>query len=177
MRTLFIGDNHFFHLNCIVADGRPFDTVEDMNEHMIACWNEAVTPKDRVYVLGDFAWANSTTRERLVLPTLQRLKGNLTLIRGNHDRLITPEYCGLFDDVKDYLITDVCGYKCVLFHYPIAKFWHQMHGAIHIYAHMHNQPTPCDIPWSVCVSACRPYMNYAPRTLGELWPYIVKPKE
>lgn len=174
MKTLFIGDTHFSHQNILEADARPFASVEEMDAHLVARWNSVVEPGDLVYVMGDFAWANSAARERMVLPTLKRLKGNLFLIRGNHDHLITSEYRGLFCDVRDYLVTEVDGHKCVLFHFPIAAYWHQTHGALHIHAHTHNRPLPCSIPGSVCVSACRPYMNYTPRTLQQLLPYVTK---
>ena len=49
----YIADPHFGHENILKMCGRPFDTIEEMNEAMIAAWNERVTGNDTVFILGD----------------------------------------------------------------------------------------------------------------------------
>src|SRR5687767_6153430 len=59
---------------------RGFSTVLEMNEALIANWNARVKgKKDRVYVLGDFAFSK--------VPELyfDRLAGWKHLVAGNHD--------------------------------------------------------------------------------------------
>lgn len=171
-KTFFIGDCHFGHRGCLSFDQRPYSSVEEMDLDMVHRWNSRVASQDFVYVLGDFAWANSATRELEMLPTLKRLKGNIILIRGNHDKLKAQEYRDLFYDIKDYGVVDIQGRRLILFHYPILDFDGQHHGNLHLYAHVHNKPLPCSNPGSLCVSACRPYVDYTPRELSELLPYF-----
>ncbi len=76
----FSADHHFYHSNIIKYCGRPFLSVEEMNEKMVSRWNEVVQPDDTVYYLGDFALAN-----RAVEVFGPRLNGEKLLIMGNHD--------------------------------------------------------------------------------------------
>lgn len=46
-------DCHFNHLN-IIKLGRPFSSIEEMNETIVSNWNDTVGEEDTVYVLGDF---------------------------------------------------------------------------------------------------------------------------
>ena len=80
-----VSDTHFGHNNMLKfkdKDNNPirpgFSTVEEMDEHMIECWNSVVKDGDIVYHLGDVFFDNGHT----VLP---RLKGRKRLLLGNHD--------------------------------------------------------------------------------------------
>ena len=60
MSNIFlISDTHFFDhemLTYHTADGRKvreFTSVDEMNEHMVDCWNSVVGVSDTVYHLGD----------------------------------------------------------------------------------------------------------------------------
>lgn len=81
MTVFFTSDQHFGHTNIIHHSGRPFPSVETMNEELVARHNAAVGPDDTVYHLGDFAMD-----DRLVDRILPRLHGTHHLIPGNHDR-------------------------------------------------------------------------------------------
>lgn len=78
----FTADHHFGHARINELAGRPFDSVEEMNETMIYNWNQRVATDDTVYVLGDFAMG--TIAE--TLPLARQLNGHKILIPGNHDR-------------------------------------------------------------------------------------------
>ena len=50
----YIADCHFGHDKVRLLDGRPFASVEEMDEAMIVRWNERVRKKkDEVVILGD----------------------------------------------------------------------------------------------------------------------------
>ena len=49
----YIADLHFSHRNIIQFDKRPYQTIEQMNNDLIKRWNDVVTDRDDVYVLGD----------------------------------------------------------------------------------------------------------------------------
>lgn len=132
MRNRFvISDTHFGHANIMGYCQRPFATVEEMDEAMIANWNAVVRPQDKVYHLGDVAI------KRESLSKVRRLNGHKYLIAGNHD---------IFD-VRDYLdagFEKVMGVKVfdgVIFtHIPlhpvsVERFKANVHG------HIHNSPS------------------------------------
>ena len=52
-KYFFIADTHFGHANIIKFAKRPFDDVYEMDEALVANWNETVRPADTVFVLGD----------------------------------------------------------------------------------------------------------------------------
>jgi len=81
-KTWFSADLHLGHANIIGHCDRPFRTVEQMNETIIARWNERVAPEDTAWLLGDAAMG--TIEE--TLPLLGRLNGRKFLVAGNHDR-------------------------------------------------------------------------------------------
>ena len=46
--TYFTADQHFGHFNIIRLSHRPFASLDEMNEAMIAKWNAKVKPGDAV---------------------------------------------------------------------------------------------------------------------------------
>lgn len=78
----FTSDLHFGHENIISYCGRPFRFVHEMDEALIAGWNEVVAPDDEVWVLGDVCMGNLNRS----LERVSRLHGRLHLVSGNHDK-------------------------------------------------------------------------------------------
>ena len=133
MPNVFLtSDTHFGHVNiCNFTnyDGspvRPWDDVEEMNEEMIKRWNETVSPKDKVYHLGD------VVINRKFLPILDRLNGDKVLYKGNHDIFRLADYVKYFRDIRSYGVMN----GCILSHIPvhkesIARFGANIHGHTH----------------------------------------------
>lgn len=87
MAQFFTSDAHFGHESICGPEGfeegrRIFKTVEEMNETIIKNWNAVVEPQDQVYHLGDFSMK---LKRDEVLAIIKRLKGQIILIKGNHD--------------------------------------------------------------------------------------------
>ena len=53
MKFFAIADMHFGHEAIIRYCNRPYKTVQEMDEDIIKKWNETVSNKDTVLVLGD----------------------------------------------------------------------------------------------------------------------------
>ena len=70
-------DTHYGHANIIRFCDRPFASSEEMDEALIANFNERVKPGDTVYHLGDFSFAKDPAR------VFRRLNGTIHLVLGN----------------------------------------------------------------------------------------------
>lgn len=93
----YSSDEHFFHDKIRGYSGRPYSSVEEMNEALIANHNSIVSKDDEVIHLGDFSMKHD-----VVKPTLEQLNGTHILIPGNHDRC-HPCHKNHKEYVKKYL--------------------------------------------------------------------------
>jgi len=135
MNIFFTADLHFHHKNVILFESRPFKDIEEMNDTLVKNWNNRVSNKDDIYILGDFSFGN--TEQTLEL--LNNLNGNKYLIKGNHDHVVkNKEVASKFVWIKDYHKLKTNNQKIILFHYPIQVFDSQHYGAIHLYGHVHS---------------------------------------
>ena len=133
----YISDTHFGHENILKMCGRPYETVAQMNEALIAAWNERVTGKDTVFILGDLFFRCADPEAILC-----RLKGQKRLILGNHDASWTGKVDleQYFVSVDNFLeITD--GVRGItLCHYPLLTWKHKLRTWM-IHGHIHNDTT------------------------------------
>jgi len=81
MKVFVTSNQQFGRPNAIKLYGRPFDTVEEMNNHLIEQWNSVVSKDDVVYVLGNFAW-DPETAEAAVMS----LNGEIIVLPGEYDK-------------------------------------------------------------------------------------------
>ena len=144
----FTGDTHFNHrglLKIQLHNGtesgiRDFKNVQEMNEIMIHKWNETVKDGDLVYHLGDFAFPpkiDGTPVDEI----LDKLNGQIYLIKGNHD----DKNIDLFKDQKKIIkIIDIAyirlenKQKVMLCHYPMLSWRTSIHGSWHLFGHCHG---------------------------------------
>ena len=78
MAVFFTADTHFGHAGARALYRRPFASVADMDEAMVARWNEAVGPGDEVWHLGDFVVCRKAAEVAEAL--LARLNGRKHLL-------------------------------------------------------------------------------------------------
>ncbi|MGB3373566.1 MAG: hypothetical protein WBA87_00300 [Microbacterium sp.] len=76
-------DHHFGHARISELAGRPFGSVDEMNDAMIERWNALVGLDDVVLHLGDLALGPIDDSVGLTV----RLNGHRLLVPGNHDRV------------------------------------------------------------------------------------------
>ena len=144
VRKLYIADLHFFHDNLNHRmDMRGFSGYEEMNAHMIRQWNDHVTKKDEVYILGDFA----ISRGRAVNEILRQLNGKKYLIEGNHDKFLDDKEFdrSQFEWIRPYAEIQDSKRRVVLSHYPVFCYKGQyrvspegMPLTYMLYGHVHN---------------------------------------
>lgn len=129
--TWFISDTHFGHKNILEyeKEARPFDTIEEMNEKIIANWNKTVSPKDLIYHLGDFAFGSDN------IAIAGRLNGRKKLILGNHDVYDYSLYIPYFERLYGAFHWK----KCILTHIPVHPDNLGHRFLINIHGHLHSR--------------------------------------
>lgn len=110
-------DWHFNHDRDFVYQPRGFSSIDEMNEEIIARYNEIVKPEDDVYVLGDLMLGNN----EIGLKCIKNLKGNIHVIRGNHDtntRMDLYNNCYNIVEITEGKFLNYKDYHFYLSHYP-----------------------------------------------------------
>ena len=166
--TFFTADQHFGHFNIMRLSKRPFASLDEMNETMIARWNAKVRDGDTVYILGDLFFRAAT-----VEPTLQRLKGRKHLVLGNHDHTWTSKVrlADHFESVQNICEIKIGDKPATLCHYPMLSYPQARRGYM-IYGHIHNNTG--DDYWPLVMRRGRmlnagvDVNNFAPVTFDEL---------
>ena len=127
----YTADMHFGNESIIAKTDRPFATVEEMDEQLIANWNAVVSPEDTVYILGDVGLNHGPIPAEYVA----RLNGHKHLIRGNHDTGLDrqEEWFDYVESVTDFLEIDDGEIHVTLCHYPIVYIQrgYMIHGHLH----------------------------------------------
>lgn len=123
MSIYLSSDLHFNHNREFVYAARGFSSVEEMNEAIIERFNSVVRPGDILYLLGDSALGGG---EKEVLEAnkalIERLNGEIHMIRGNHDtnpRIEMYQNChNVVEAAKWADMLKYKGYHFYLSHFP-----------------------------------------------------------
>ena len=130
-------DLHFMHkrIREFAPNFRPWETMEEMTEAVIAAWNEKATSSNvKMYHLGDFCFGTPEETDLIA----SRLNGEITFIIGNHDYSKHCEVLEKYGEVKYYAEVKYKKKFFVLCHYPIASWNKQGRGSIHLHGHSHG---------------------------------------
>lgn len=162
MTTYFTSDSHLHHKNVLSMEDRPYNSVEEMTNGMITQWNEQVTDNDIIYHLGDLCLGNLNQ----TIDVLQRLKGKIILIKGNHD--FSKHYkkvneMGLLHEYHEVGITLKHNKQQMwLTHYPFEIGLRPRKWSIH--GHIHSEESNLENQINVGVDS--PHFRHKP--FGEL---------
>lgn len=162
--VFFSSDTHYDHSNILEYSGRPYSSVEEMNEALVENWNAVVRKGDVVYHLGDFALG---TVERAT-EFAGRLNGNKYLVFGNHDKAVRKHKPFLGHWVWQRELTDitVCDQKIILCHYAMRVWKSSHHGSWQLYGHSHNSLK--DDPHSLQLDVGVDAWDYRPASFEEV---------
>lgn len=155
----FTSDTHFYHKNILKysrirlnAIGRIWEDYEadrtaithQYSDFLIEKWNAQVTDDDDVYFLGDLAFIGKEKADAL----LNKLKGKIHLIKGNHDNVLR-HFTERFVEVKDIesltftnnqfkFISPEEPFKLILCHYPLLTWEGRTYGSCMVHGHCHG---------------------------------------
>ncbi|KQO98919.1 metallophosphoesterase family protein [Leifsonia sp. Leaf264] len=120
-------DHHWGHARIIEFASRPFTSTGQMNGELVARWNRAVAPHQRVIHLGDLAMG--PLEESLALTGA--LHGDKYILPGNHDRVShafdegreIEKKRGLYEKygwtiLDEVMEAEIGGRRVLLSHYP-----------------------------------------------------------
>lgn len=127
----FTSDHHFGHKNILIyeKEARPFQTLEEMHEHLIDRWNSVVRDCDTIYHLGDFCFG------RGYIKIAERLRGKKRLVLGNHDTYPSGDYLQYFDKLYGCKFWE----RCVLSHMPVHPNGLGSRWLLNLHGHLHSK--------------------------------------
>lgn len=132
----FTADLHLNHKAILsMGNGRPFKTLDEMQETIINNWNKKVAPKDDVYVLGDMFWGLKDFQIREIM---NRLHGKKHLIIGNHDQVNHNRNSHTWVEMVESKILEMHNTAVVLTHHPQMEWDHYYYDSYHLYGHVHG---------------------------------------
>ncbi len=158
MTVYFTSDTHFGDHRTLNIHKRPFGSVAEMDERLVAGWNAVVGPDDEVWHLGDFARKLSDVPD-----LLGALNGRKHLIRGNNDAAGIAEMSG-WESVRDYHELVLEDRLLVLCHYPLRSWNGQHRRSLNLHGHSHGRMKPLIRQFDVGVDA----RGFRPVSLADL---------
>ena len=160
MTVFFTSDTHFGDPRVLRIERRPFASVAEHDEALIALWNQTVGPEDEVWHLGDFALG---PKPEAVAALLDRLHGRKHLVTGNNDGPGTLAAPG-WESVQAYAELRIEGRHLILCHYPF-RTWNQIgRGSLDLHGHSHGMLTPMTRQYDVGVDV----QELRPATLDQI---------
>lgn len=132
-QTFATSDHHFGHAAVLRMAGRPFASIEEHDEFLIAAWNATVAPRDEIWHLGDFAMGASAERCAQIF---RRLRGRKILVRGNHDKTRVLDLP--WHSVHDFATPKLAGQRWIFSHYPMRAWPGAFRGSLHCFGHTHG---------------------------------------
>ena len=163
-RTWIWSDLHLHHKNIIRYCNRPFQSVEAMNEALLAAWKETVGEADTIICGGDIALAGALKRERLA--RVRAMPGRKLLVRGNHDFGKNGRPADTGSDATWMALVITGNPTLLVTHIAMNEV---PDGTVNLYGHVHNNEPLREGPY---VNICVEHTQYRPLPLEPCdgWP-------
>lgn len=154
MSAFVFSDPHFGHKNMAIKRG--FSCEEEQDELIIKNWNNVISKRDNVFLLGDI------TMEKKNYEILSRLKGQIDVVLGNHDQKQHVremlKYVNSVSGMIDYKN------KIIFTHCPIHPSQLEFRYKYNIHGHVHEN----SIDDARYINVCAEMINYTPIELNKL---------
>lgn len=154
MSAFVFSDPHFGHKNMAIKRG--FSCEEEQDELIIKNWNNVISKRDNVFLLGDI------TMEKKNYEILSRLKGQIDVVLGNHDQKQHVremlKYVNIVSGMIDYKN------KIIFTHCPIHPSQLEFRYKYNIHGHVHEN----SIDDARYINVCAEMINYTPIELNKL---------
>lgn len=167
----FTADEHYGHEWARTGWGkpamaRPFASLDDMTEGLIARNNKRVDHGDAVFHLGDMFWRTLDVFQ--CVDIIQRLNGIHYYVLGNHEELMQETMVrAMFAFVKDRHELKVSGYPPIVLDHYAGRVWNGMHrGSWQLYGHSHGMLP--ELPELLSMDVGVDANNYCPVSINEV---------
>ncbi len=172
----FTSDPHYWHAHdrggILQYTKRPWKTIEEMHEGLIANYAAVVKPEDEVYFLGDIMMGSRKEMPDRMEKIFSRLSGKKYLIRGNHDygKSEEPWFAKHFEWVKDLFELKVKGYPMMVLHHFPHYSWHGMgRGSIAVHGHCHGSIDQVNLNTRrIDIGVDAMYSNFSPISIDRI---------
>jgi len=137
--SYFTADEHYDHENIIRYCNRPFKSVIEMQEQLIANHNSVVTKYDITVHAGDLSFTEECAKK--IIP---RLNGNHIFVVGSHDKWLK-------NNTRQIWEKKIEGVHVVVCHYAM-RTWNKSHwNSWQLYGHSHGRLLPEGKQWDIGV--------------------------
>jgi calcineurin-like phosphoesterase family protein len=142
----FTSDQHFGHWtnaerNIIKYCRRPFSSIEEMDEVLIARFNSLVSKNDITIHAGDFTLA----KKEAAYQYAARLNGTNIFLKGSHDYWLKgTKYHEIWEGMIEKQYVVVC-------HYAMRTWARSHYNSWQLYGHSHGKLPPIGKQWDIGV--------------------------
>ena len=135
-KIFFTANTHWGQQNIIRYLQRPFNDIKEMDETLIANWNNIVGKDDIIFHLGNFAKGGIVKWNKI----LERLNGKKYLITSYHDMKTIGKGQIRLEHVAMQMLINIGGQQIYLNHSPLlfygeSKNTWQLYGNVHTNLH------------------------------------------
>ena len=142
----FTSDWHFYHDRILEFHPRRKElfgtTMKEIVDNMVLKWNNTVSKKDTVYILGDLSFGTVEEKRKLFM----RLNGNKVFILGNHDSVPDSHRCFFnhITQIKNMIFKKTVfpslpkNIEVIMCHFPMFSWEHIENGSIMLHGHCHG---------------------------------------
>jgi len=173
----FSSDWHLGHETVYRLAKRPFDSLEQMDEQIVANMLEGTSKGDNFYFLGDFGFKSDNIKK--ALEEFKKHKVRFHWILGNHDERYNLAYfASLYESVstRRTISRSRGDVRINLCHFPQLVWNNSFRNSYHLFGHVHassiEQPQMSARMQGKCLNVNLEFHDYKPWSLDEVIDYM-----